>query len=232
MSDFFRFPSTPHLAWLGKHEPPREDKMLTPSQINELLSGEVKVEEKLDGANIGISVWDGKNIRIQNRGQYLTEPYIGQFSRLSFWLTKHASSLISKISPNLIVYGEWCAARHSLNYELLPDFFLMFDVFDKKEGRFWSAVKRDSFAREIGLAVVPTIATHQNPNLSELMTIVNKKNSQFRKGQPMEGIIIRKDSAEWCELRAKLVREDFTQCISEHWSKRTIEWNQIDYGSI
>jgi hypothetical protein len=54
MTDFFRFPHTPHLAWLG--DPPlRHDKQLSLQEAKSLLSSEVLIEEKLDGANLGFS---------------------------------------------------------------------------------------------------------------------------------------------------------------------------------
>ncbi len=56
MSDYFRFPSTPHLAWLAKDGMPRGDKLLSPTEAQSLLSGDVVVEEKLDGANLGLSL--------------------------------------------------------------------------------------------------------------------------------------------------------------------------------
>ena len=52
MTDFFRFPHTPHLAWLGQGAP-RDDKVLTPAEARALLTDAVVVEEKLDGANLG-----------------------------------------------------------------------------------------------------------------------------------------------------------------------------------
>ncbi|WP_257945770.1 RNA ligase family protein, partial [Pseudomonas plecoglossicida] len=53
------------------------------------------------------------------------------------------------------LFGEWCAARHSLDYGTLPDWFLLFDVYDRSTGRFWSTVRRDALAAEAGLATVP-----------------------------------------------------------------------------
>jgi hypothetical protein len=64
MSDFFRFPHTPHLAWLGEGSP-RVDKVLSSREAADLLAGEVVVEEKLDGANLGISVSENGALRVQ-----------------------------------------------------------------------------------------------------------------------------------------------------------------------
>jgi hypothetical protein len=54
--------------------------------------------------------------------------------------------------------------------------------------------------------------------------------SHYRTGA-LEGVVIRRESADWCETRAKLVLPDFTQAIDTHWRKRAIEWNRIDYSA-
>jgi hypothetical protein len=80
MTDFFRFPHTPHIAWLASGVP-RDDKVLSPGEVAELLAGDVVIEEKLDGANLGLSVSQDGVLRAQNRGQYLLQPFHGQFAR-------------------------------------------------------------------------------------------------------------------------------------------------------
>jgi len=40
---FFRFPHTPHLAWLGRGTP-RDDKVLSPADAAGLLAGDVVIE--------------------------------------------------------------------------------------------------------------------------------------------------------------------------------------------
>ncbi len=51
---FFKFPSTPHLALLGDVEI-RGDKVMSELERAEFLCHEFAVEEKVDGANLGIS---------------------------------------------------------------------------------------------------------------------------------------------------------------------------------
>jgi ATP-dependent RNA circularization protein (DNA/RNA ligase family) len=220
---FFRFPHTPHLAWLGDGSP-RDDKVLSPSESDSLLAGPVCVEEKLDGANLGLSFAPDGALRAQNRGQYLTKPYSGQFSRLGGWLGMHEWQWRSQVAPNLILFGEWCAATHSLDYAELPDWFLLFDVYDRDAQRFWSGARRDALARSLGLALVPVLVRGKM-DLRKL-TVVNSADSRFRDG-PLEGVVIRRDSADWCEARAKLVRAEFTQAIDDHWRSRVIEWNRV-----
>lgn len=225
MKGFFRFPHTPHLEWLGE-ETPRDDKVLSSAEADALLDGYVVVEEKLDGANLGFSIDKDARIRAQNRGQYLTDPYAGQFSRLTSWLSQHTDSLRDALTPELIIFGEWCAARHSLDYSALPDWFLLFDVYDCAVGRFWSTTRRNWLAKAACLVTVPEVF-HGRTTLSALAEQVMNTPSQYRAGGPLEGLVIRKESPDWCETRAKLVRTDFAQAIDTHWRKRVIEWNRI-----
>jgi hypothetical protein len=52
MSTFFRFPHTPHLAWLGPGTP-RDDKVLVPDEAAALLAGEVVVEAAVGVPEVG-----------------------------------------------------------------------------------------------------------------------------------------------------------------------------------
>lgn len=231
IADFFRFPSTPHLAWLAENGMPRDDKVLSPAEVQALLSGEVVVEEKLDGANLGLSLAPDGTLRAQNRGQYLDEPHAGQFARLPAWLIQHEIGLRTVLRPELILFGEWCAARHSLDYGTLPDWLLLFDVYDRSTRRFWSTTRRDVLAAEAGLATVPRVQTG-HVTLAALKQLVMGTPSRYRAGLPLEGVVVRRESADWCEARAKLVRPDFTQAIKTHWRKRSIEWNQVDWMAV
>lgn len=230
MDDVFRFPHTPHVAWLARGEP-RDDKVLSPQEVTDLLSADMVVEEKLDGANVGFSLSPDGELRAQNRGQYLHAPHAGQFARLPDWLALHGNKLGVELTlhkqSNLMLFGEWCAARHSLEYDHLPDWFLLFDVYDRTQGRFWSASRRNVLAATLGLATVPQLRRGKC-TLQQLKDLLNCQHSQFRQGT-LEGVVIRRESADWCEARAKLVRPDFTQTIAEHWSRRRIEWNRVDW---
>ena len=219
---FFRFPRTPHIAWLGEGTP-RDDKLLSFVEVQDLLASELVVEEKLDGANLGISVGPDGDLRAQNRGQYLIPPYTGQFEALGAWIGAREDALFDALGENLILFGEWCAARHSVPYESLPDWLLVFDCYDRAAGRFWSTGRRDALATSLGLPVAPGLL-HGRATLADLKSLVASALSRFRDG-PMEGIVIRVESADWLTARAKLVRAGFTQSIGEHWSRRGIQWN-------
>jgi len=229
MTDFFRFPHTPHLTWLGTGEP-RDDKVLSASEARALLSVDVVVEEKLDGANLGLSVGVDGRVRAQNRGQYLQPPFGGQFARLGPWLAAHEDALFDALDTHLIAFGEWCAARHSLDYTALPDWWLVFDIYDRREGRFWSTHRRDDWTRSLGLPAVPTLSRGQT-DLPGLNVLLNKHRSRYRDG-PMEGVVIRSEDDRWLRQRAKLVRGEFTQQIESHWRSRALVWNHLRDGSL
>jgi ATP-dependent RNA circularization protein (DNA/RNA ligase family) len=226
---FFRFPHTPHLAWLGQTAP-RDDKVLLAAEASALLAADVLIEEQLDGANLGISLDADGALRCQNRGQYLHAPHAGQFARLPAWLSQHEVSLKDALKPSLILFGEWCAARHSLDYTALPDWFALFDVYDRTTGQFWSASRRDALARQAGLATVPRIGLGRF-TLAQLKHRVSTATSLYRAG-PLEGLVIRRDQGDWCHARAKLVRAEFTQAIESHWRHRPIEWNRVDHALV
>lgn len=224
--DFFRFPHTPHLAWLGEGAP-RDDKVLSPAEARELLADDVVIEEKLDGANLGISLDPAGGLRLQNRGQYLVPPFSGQFSRAAGWLAQHAHALAPALGPDLILFGEWCAARHSVGYDHLPDWFLAFDVYDRPVRRFWSTARRDALVDGLGLALVPRLA-RRRMTLEAVKALVMTGTSRFG-DTPLEGVVVRREGPEFLEQRAKLVQPDFAQAIAEHWRSRRIEWNAVSH---
>lgn len=232
LSTFFRFPHTPHLAWLGSG-PVRDDKVFSTQEAMDFLGHAVSVEEKVDGANIGFSLDASGELQIQQRGDYLQAPYSGQFSSLERWLKIHGDDLRDFLQDpdhrDLILFGEWCAARHSVTYTHLPDPFLLFDIADRSSQRFWGRQRRNQAAALLQLATVPLLQPEAHHRLDRLADELEHYQSRYHLGPP-EGIILRRDNPDWCVARAKLVRPDFTQAIEEHWRSRPIEWNGIDYS--
>lgn len=223
MTEFFRFPHTPHLAWLGAGQP-RDDKVLSPEEAREILSGEVVVEEKVDGANLGLSVDDDGELRVQNRGTYLDlNTSHGQFKPLRRWLDLRRDQIAEALFPDLMLFGEWCYAVHSVHYARLPDWFLAFDVYDRATGEFWSAARRDELVHDLGLAVVPRIGAGRF-DVRGLTAMLGR--SQLCDG-PAEGLYVRRDEGGRLVARAKLVRREFTQAIEEHWSRRALRTNAL-----
>lgn len=221
---FFKFPSTPHLIPLATMNI-RNDKVLSESEQKKLLLHEVTVEEKVDGANLGISFDADGNILAQNRGSYLHLPASGQWKTLEKWLNSRMDSLFEHLTDRYILFGEWCYARHSVYYDRLPDWFLGFDFYDKHFRRFLPVQRRDEIFRSIHIHQVPQIERGIF-TLLELNTLLSQLKSKFSK-LPVEGLYIRYDQGDSLIQRAKLVCPAFIQSIEQHWSCSGINANRL-----
>lgn len=230
MSEFFRFPRTPHLAWVGRTLP-RNDKILTDREAEELLAGEVVVEEKVDGANVGFSIDESGSLRAQNRGQYLDpESSHPQFSPLFRWLASRELQIAEALFPDLLLFGEWCYAVHSVTYSSLPDWFLAFDVYDRRVGQFWSTWRRDRLAAKLGISTVPILGI----GCFDVQALGSMLDSSRLTVGPPEGLYVRRQNSLHLTARAKLVRAEFVQSIGTHWSRSGLRRNKLarDYSPL
>lgn len=224
----FKFPHTPHLAWLGSGSP-RADKVLSSSEAHQFLSTPIVVEEKVDGANIGIYLDTAGTLQVKNRGTVLQPGSHPQFQTLWPWLAQRYGSLHEALSGRLALFGEWCFAVHTVRYRSLPDYFIAFDVYDRRARQFWSASRRDEWARSLEIVTVPVVATGRF-TISELESLLSSLPSRFG-DQPAEGLYLRKDKDGWLESRAKMVRPEFVQAIEKHWTKRALEENLLSHAA-
>jgi len=220
---FHKFPSTPHLAWLGSDDL-RGDKLLSPADAAEFLSNEVVIEEKIDGANLGITRDPTGQLHFQNRGDFLTGQLTGQWKPLRGWAANHYVAFQEHLPAEITLFGEWCYAKHSIPYHRLSDLFLAFDCYDHKASAFWSTNRRNELCHKLGLFHVPLLQKSQ---------ITMAEATQLAQGpsryanQEREGIYLRLENDDVLEERAKIVAPAFTQAIEEHWSRAPIEANQI-----
>jgi len=229
MSDFVRFPHTPHLSWLGSGTP-RDDKLLAPDEVEDLLSGILRVEEKVDGANLGLSVDEEGRLRVQNRGGYLDAAMAHpQFRTLWSWLAPREAGLIEALGEGFVLFGEWCYARHSILYDQLPDWFLGFDLWDRGEESFLDSSYRDELLRSVGLLPVPYLAEGRF-TLEELVQLTTHESAVAH--GPREGVVLRREEGGKTSGRGKLVRAEFTQQIEEHWSRRGVVRNHLAIEGI
>ncbi len=220
---FHKFPHTPHLQWLGSGAP-RDDKVLSPAAAARFLAGEIVVEEKVDGANLGISLGPDGRLRPQSRGNYLAPGKShAQWNLLWPWLAEHREALEEGLRGGLILFGEWCYARHSVPYDALPDWFLAFDIFETRSGRFWSADRRNQWLQGREVVPIPEI-TRGRFSSRQVPSLLGRS----RVGQvPMEGIYLRREREGWLEARAKVVSIAFKQQIEEHWTRHAVVPNRL-----
>jgi hypothetical protein len=205
----------------------RDDKILSKTDAEAFLRSPVIVEEKVDGANLGISFDPDGNLLAQNRGSFLKQGAKGQFAPLWAWLSKRESHLFDVLQDRMILFGEWCYARHSIHYTRLPDWFLAFDVLDKNERQFLNTERRSQIARDLDLSVVPRLGS----GTFQLDCVAALIGTSALYNGPMEGIYLRQECGLWLTCRAKVVRPEFVQQIGEHWSKQLMVPNELSRES-
>lgn len=220
---FFKYPSTPHLAIL-RGATVRDDKVLSPRDQSEFLSHDVFVEEKIDGANLGISFDHEGTVQAQNRGSILSLPAQGQWKPLNEWLNANVARLYKSLSDRYILFGEWCYATHSIHYDRLPSWFLGFDVYDSNSNQFIGISERNAMLDEMKIYLVPQIASGR----FDLTSIVDLLRESQVGREAAEGLVLRRRMPEknafW---KAKIVRAEFIQAIDDHWSRKPLRTNQL-----
>lgn len=221
--DFFKFPSTPHLATLEGVEV-RNDKVLSESERFYFLQHKLIVEEKVDGANLGISFDTEGGLHLQNRGSYLQLPGAGQWKNLEQWLNSKIDVIFETLTDRYILFGEWCYAQHSVFYNRLPDWFLGFDLYDKRAIKFLSIERRDELFLKMGIKNVPMLG-NGNYSFSDIQQLLNRSAIS---DELAEGLYFRLDKRDWLSQRAKLVRPSFIQSVGKHWARGTIKPNRLD----
>ncbi len=222
-ANFFKFPSTPHLTTLEGVKV-RDDKIFSKAERLDFLRQEIVVEEKIDGANLGISFDAEGNLLLQNRGSYLQLPAVGQWKKLDQWLHPRMDVLFEFLTNRYILFGEWCYAQHSVFYNRLPDWFLGFDLYDKHTERFLSVEQRNQLFMQIYIHKVPQLGYGVYSFLEIKQLLTQSKISD----EPAEGLYLRVDQENWLLKRAKLVRSAFIQAVEEHWSRSTIKPNRLN----
>ncbi len=222
MRSFVKFPSTPHLTVL-EGASVRDDKVLSVQERDQFLSHEVVIEEKIDGANLGLSFDGDGNLLAQNRGSYIEFPPSGQWKPLTSWIDDRRDRLFDVLTNRFVLFGEWCFATHSVFYDRLPDWFVGFDLFDSQAKRFVNSETRHEMLALMNIHLVPQLADGCW-SLGEALMLLQE--SRFGSA-PAEGLYLRFDGDDWLEQRAKIVRPDFIQSIEQHWTRRPLQQNRL-----
>jgi hypothetical protein len=223
----------------------------------------VVVEEKVDGANLGISITDDYKLKFQNRyvhqhiyvsfsnnrlidlilsparQQVSLDPAsildlivnhhyycLVQWKGLEDWAKNHPGIWSILTNPEIVIFGEWMMAKHSIHYTHLPDYFLAFDIYEKNTGKFLSHAEKSRRFEEAGLAQVP--ALRQGVTTREELLALLESKSSFRDGV-VEGVYVRIDDAQYLVQRGKVVRSDFIATPDAHWTKAQFTKNVIRY---
>jgi hypothetical protein len=257
MEGIRKYPRTPHLEGSGLQA---GDEDLAVVSFGELAGKHLVVEEKMDGANCGISFDPGGRLRLQSRGHFLTGgPRERQFHQLKAWASRFTAELWELLGDRYVLYGEWCYAKHTIFYNDLPSYLLEFDLYDTREGIFLSTARRMSLLRHAPFIVsVHVLHAGPLPSLAVLQALVGPSRfiapgfrqqlwdaalaqgldpgRTLRETDPsdsMEGLYIKTEDADAVTGRCKYVRSRFLQTVLDsesHWLDRPLLPNRLREG--
>lgn len=149
-----KYPRTIHLEGSRLQDGDNNDML----SFQSLIGKHVVLEEKMDGANCGVSFGPSDELLLQSRGHFLTGGGSERhFNLLKEWAVCHQDALYSVLGQEYIMYGEWMYAKHSVFYDLLPHYFLEFDLFEKSTGQFLSTKKRHDMLKNFPVVSVPVL---------------------------------------------------------------------------
>lgn len=136
----FKYPRTSHVRG-SRFQHGDHDMEAVP--FEGLAGKHLVVEEKVDGANCGISFSEDGELLLQSRGHYLRGgPREKHFNLLKQWSACHQEAFYCALGSRYVMYGEWLYAKHTYFYDALPHYFMEFDVLDTQTNEFLSTPER------------------------------------------------------------------------------------------
>jgi hypothetical protein len=210
----FHFPFSPGAT--------NDDKIA--SSMDRLIGVPIVITEKLDGSNTSLE-YDGCYART-----HAGPPTHASFDRLK---ALHAS-VKHLILEHTQLFGEWCYAKHSIEYSELPGYFLLFNVRYLNDddppnwGAWWEV---ETWAEEIGVPTVPVLFKGTVSSEKELKDLVESfMNQPSACGGIREGVVARVAEGfadvDFSTCVMKCVRANHVQ-TSEHWKDQEIIKNRL-----
>jgi hypothetical protein len=251
-----KYPRTYHLQG-SRLQPGDED--LDAVSWDEVLGQHVVAEEKMDGANCGISFDADGKLYLQSRGHFLTGgPREKHFNLFKQWANGLASDLWERLGSRYVLYGEWLYAKHTIFYDRLPHYFLEFDALDTETGDFLSTPRRRELLDGLPVSTVAVLWDDVLNDPNDLTGLVGPslfKSPDWRarltveavarnldpervwretdRSDHMEGLYIKVEAEGTVRARYKYVRADFLTAVLDsgtHWLRRPILPNVVGGG--
>ncbi len=209
--DRIKFPRIPHLPWSMGRSP--DDIIL--NSISYLKSlNDIIVTEKLDGENTTL-YFDYLHPR--------STTYTPHPSR--DWVKQLHSQICYKIPQSFRICGENLFARHSIKYNRLPGYFLVFAIFNENICLSWDETIQ--WCNKLGLMTVPVLyrGFYDEKKIKECYKGISVYNGE------QEGYVVRNADSftieEFHQNIAKYVREGHVN-TDDHWMYRPVEPNLLD----
>lgn len=224
-----KYNRTLHLPWSPGGT--SDDKRAT--SVEKLIGVPIVITEKMDGSNTSLE-----------RDGCFARTHSGPPTHASFdGLKALHAGLQYSIPQGFQLFGEWCFARHSIEYSTLPGYFLTFGIRTLKDTPLplihtpqpfslwlsWEDVKM--WATDFGLSTVPVLFEGRVQSERELKELVESLMIQPSAcGGIREGVVVRIASSfhddDFASCIMKCVRANHVQ-TSEHWKDQEIIRNKL-----
>ena len=219
-----KYPRTYHLPWSPGTT--SDDKKLSEGWFDNYKGKEIVITEKMDGEGIHFTHYD---VYARSDGAPTRSPWSRNLWDKDGLLWK----IKDKISENEQVFGENLYGEHSIHYDKLTDYFLVFAACDLERGVFYSWDDVSLIADVLELHTVPTLWRGVVSCEEKLFDLINNfVNQPSNYGNIREGIVMRITDEfpinEFSNCVCKWVRPNHVQ-TDEHWTKN---WKKAELTKI
>lgn len=215
-----KYNRTMHLPWSPGGT---NDDKRAPS-VETLLNRPLVITEKMDGSNTSLEF-----------GGCFARTHAGPPTHPSFDGLKALHASIKRFIPKgTQFFGEWCYAVHSIAYDALPSYFLLFGVRDhyiEMDAKWYDWDWNECICKTLGVATVPILWKGQVASEKELKDLTESLAYQPSAcGPTREGVVVRiasefKDE-DFSTSVMKWVRKDHVQ-TDDHWKNQQIVKNKL-----
>lgn len=213
-----KYNRTPHLTWSPGGT--NDDKRIV--TLDGLLNREIIITEKVDGSNVCL---EHDAVYARSHAKAPKHPSFDALKAL------HAQ-VKSRIPEGIQIFGEWCYAKHSIEYTSLPNYLLLFGVRDLDLKGHWNAWELvEDWAEQLEVATVPLLGKFSVATESQLKKVTDRfTTAPSALGGVREGVVVRVagsfGDSEFSTSVAKWVRKDHVS-TSDHWSHQEIARNKL-----
>lgn len=197
-----------------------DDKRM--SDVSYLLNKPLIITEKIDGQNFS---YEYENCYARTHSNIPNHPSCD-------WAKAYHGKVKYLIPKGYQIFLENSFALHSIKYNSLPSYCLIFNIRDLNKNIWLSWEEVEMWAEELKLPTVPVIGEFIFSSEKELVEITNKLAVQpsLVGGEDREGIVVR--------IKDQFDDKDFSKCVAkwvrvghvvtdEHWKNKQIIKNKL-----
>lgn len=213
-----KYPRTLHFEW--SQGATDDDKISY--DVSSLIGVPIVITEKIDGSNTCLEC-----------NSCFARTHSGPPAHPSFDGFKALHAEIKwRIPRNTQIFGEWVYAVHSIKYNTLPGYFLLFNIRDLSNMQWASWEEVELWAEELNLPTVPVLFKGQVSSEKELKKLTESfMNTVSQCGDIKEGVVVRVqksfDDENFPFCVAKIVRANHVDPNNDHWKHKSIVKNGL-----